>query len=66
MWEILQQDNPIWYIDATGSILKDRPNNKDVNLYSILCYDRQKGKHVQIAEFFSGKNKMVTTDKFQF
>jgi len=54
MWEIIQKNNPIWYIDATGSILKDKPNRKEILLYSIVCYDRPKQNFIQVAEFFSG------------
>jgi hypothetical protein len=54
MWEIIQQANPIWYIDATGSILKDKPNKKEVLLYSIVCYDRPRQNFIQVAEFFIG------------
>lgn len=54
MWEIIQKNNPIWYIDATGSILKDKLNRKEILLYSIVCYDRPKQNFIQVAEFFSG------------
>jgi hypothetical protein len=54
MWRLISKSNAIWYVDATGSILKDKPNNKDVLLYSIVCYDREKENFIQVAEFFSG------------
>ncbi len=54
MWEIIQQENPIWYIDATGSILKGRPSKSQILLYSIVCYDRTRKNLIQVAEFFLG------------
>ena len=55
MWEIIQKDNPVWYIDATGSILKDKPSEKEILLYSIVCHDHSKQNIITVAEFFLGK-----------
>ena len=54
MGEIIQQENPVWYIDATGSILKGRPSKSQILLYSIVCYDRTRENLIQVAEFFLG------------
>ena len=54
MWEIIQQENPIWFFDATGSMLKDKPSNKEILLYSIICYDQTKHNLIPVAEFFLG------------
>lgn len=60
MWEIIQEHNPIWFIDATGSLLKDKPTNKDILLYTILCHDRRNHNLIPIAEFFLDDQSSVS------
>jgi hypothetical protein len=53
MWLKIQEINPVWYIDATGSVLKNLRNQIMPFLYSIVCHDPMTKSIIPIAEFIS-------------
>jgi hypothetical protein len=55
MWLKLIKSHPIWYFDATGSIIQDVKGQKMPLLYSIVFHDVKNTKIIPLAEF-------VTTD----
>jgi hypothetical protein len=59
MWLIIQQQNPIWYFDATSNINKKLPLQKDPDFYAMVCHDKQNRQLIPLFEF-------VTTDQTEF
>ena len=53
MWLIIQESNPIWYFDATGSIIKKVRNQIMPFLYSIVMHDKKNKSIIPVAEFIS-------------
>ena len=64
MWNLVQNINPIWFFDATGSILADVPLNNSPLLYSIVCYDNDTNSIIPIAEFFTTCQEATTICQF--
>lgn len=60
----MEKYNPIWYFDATGSILKKVPNQGDCKLYSIVCHDNTKRKIIPVAEFFTTDHHAYNISKY--
>jgi hypothetical protein len=56
MWAIVQLENPVWHIDATGGIIKKIDGQKKPFLYSIVVHDRDKKLIFPISEFFTTAN----------
>ena len=42
MWSVIKKDHSVWYLDATGSIHKNIPNQKKPFFYSIIMHDFKK------------------------
>ncbi len=65
IWDIIKTFNPVWYFDATGSIMK-KMDNKEPFLYSIVCYDRDNKQIVSIADFMTLSNTSLSISKYLF
>ena len=64
MWSLIQNVNPVWFFDATGSILADVPLNNSPLLYSIVCYDNDTNSIIPVAEFFTTCQETTTICQF--
>jgi len=66
MWAIVQLENPVWHIDATGGIIKKIDGQKKPYLYSIVVHDRDKKLIFPFSEFFTTANdaKSIASDFF--
>jgi hypothetical protein len=53
MWLTVQQRNPVWYFDSTGSILKEIDSQNMPFLFSIVSQDPLTKSIIPIAEFIS-------------
>ena len=53
MWDEIKLKNPIWHIDATGSIHKHLNGQKAPFLYSAVCHDRVKKQIIPVFEFIT-------------
>ena len=53
MWQTIRTSNSIWFIDATGSIIKDVVNQKRPYLYSIVMHDKSRKTIVPYAQFLT-------------
>lgn len=51
MWKIIQQVNPVWNFDATGSVIKNVTGQKAPLLYSLVSHDNLRKKIIPIGEF---------------
>jgi hypothetical protein len=59
MWRKIMARSPIWYFDATGSILKKPSGDGPAQLYSVVCYDDILNKYVPVFEFASTKHTSI-------
>ena len=66
MWEKIKKINPVWYFDATGSILKNLPDQNKTFFYSIVCHDTSTKTIIPVAEFASTCQKSRTISKYLF
>ena len=66
MWEIIQKKNPLWFFDATGSILQQKKYQKLPYLYSIVVFDTELGIIAPVAEFISSAHDQNTIAFFLF
>lgn len=64
MWDEIQLINPVWYIDATGSILINIPGQKNTLLYTIVCHDSKNKIIIPIGEFFSSSHTTTTITRY--
>lgn len=48
MWKIIQQVNPVWNFDATGSVIKNVTGQKAPLLYSLVSHDNFRKKIIPI------------------
>ena len=53
MWLSIQAKSPIWYFDATGSIIKKIAKQSLPYLYSIVTHDESTKSIIPIAEFIT-------------
>jgi hypothetical protein len=53
MWLHTQIVNPVWYFDATGSIIIDVFGEKTPLLYSLVCHDLSTKTIIFIYEFIT-------------
>ena len=53
MWDEIKLKNPIWHIDATGSIHKKLNQQKAPFLYSTVSHDRVKKQIIPVFEFIT-------------
>jgi hypothetical protein len=64
MWNSIQEEWPIWFIDATGGILKRIVGQKKVLLYSIVMDDKSNKFVCPLADFFSPGHDMKTISSY--
>ncbi len=64
MWNIIKLKNPIWYIDATGSIHKKLNCQKAPFLYSAVCNDINKKQTISVFEFVTTSHTSESISKF--
>ena len=53
MWKVIQEVNPIWNFDATGSVIKNFRRQKMPLLYSLVSHDNVLKQILPIAEFIT-------------
>ena len=66
MWTAIQKDYPVWFFDATGSVIKNVERQKKPLLYSIAMYDRAKHVLVSLADFVTTSHSSMNICKFLF
>lgn len=66
MWKLIKEHNPIWFFDATGSIVSSVKNQKAPFLYSIVAHDTKKKIIVPIAEFITTSHYEMNISKYLF
>ena len=65
MWTQIKNRNPIWYFDASGSIMKD-VENKRVFIYSLVCYDEENANVIPVSEFLTNEQTQSIIKLFLF
>jgi hypothetical protein len=60
MWKVLLEIFPVWFFDATGSIIRNIPNQKTPYLYSIVMHDFIKNKIIPMSEFVSTEHNTIS------
>jgi hypothetical protein len=53
MWSSIEKSWSVWYIDATGGVLKRIKGQKKVLLYSIVMHDKFNKLICPMADFFT-------------
>ena len=56
LWQIIKEENPIWFFDATGSIVKSIKEQKKTMLYSIAVHDVKNAKIFSIFDFLTSSH----------
>lgn len=64
IWSMIQEDAPILFFDATGSILKDIPGQSKILLFSLVAHDKKNRLIVPIGEFFTTSLTSRTISNF--
>ena len=64
MWNIIKSKNPIWYIDATGSIHKKLNSQKAPFLYSAVCNDAINKQTIPVFEFVTTSHTSESISKY--
>ena len=64
IWLKILELNPIWYFDATGSILKKITNQNQPLLYSIVCHDPLNEQIIPIFEFHTTSHNDITISRY--
>ncbi|CAF1118874.1 unnamed protein product, partial [Brachionus calyciflorus] len=60
IWAIIKKSHPIWYFDATGSLMARCRNQNETLLYSIVINDSINKVSLPIADFLSSANDTIT------
>ncbi len=60
------QQNPVWYFDATGSILKKKVVVDPIYMYSIAIHDPLRRVIVSLADFFTSRHTSMMISKYLF
>ena len=66
MWTAIQKVKPIWFFDATGSIIKTIDKQKRPYLYSIVMHDPETKTVVSLADFITTSHTSINICKFLF
>lgn len=66
LWHSIRLSSPIWYFDATGSVLKPIEHQPAPFLYSIVFHDSIQKFILPIAEFFTTSQTMDTIAEYLF
>jgi hypothetical protein len=64
MWSFIQNSNPIWYFDATGSIHKSINGQKMPFLYSMVVHDKINKSIVPVFEFITTSQTITSISKY--
>ena len=64
MWSSIQKTWPIWFIDATGGVLKRISGQNKVLLYSIVMHDKSNKFVCPLSDFFSTGHDMKTISSY--
>ena len=64
MWSKIKNIYPVWYFDATGSILNKIANQGEPFLFSFVCHDRLNKQIVPVAQFISTAHAAFVIGKF--
>ncbi len=64
MWLHAQMVNPVWYFDATGSIITDILGEKTPLLYSMVCHDTVTETIIPVYEFITTSHSEDNLAKF--
>ncbi|CAF1066555.1 unnamed protein product [Brachionus calyciflorus] len=59
LWALLKEKDPIWYFDATGSIMAKLPNQKETLLFSIVVDSKDKTS-ISVADFLTSSNDTIS------
>jgi hypothetical protein len=60
------KENPIWYFDATGSILKKNLVKSPIYMYSLAMHDPSTHVIVSFADFFTSNHTSMMISKYLF
>jgi hypothetical protein len=66
MWNLIKTTSPIWYFDATSSILSKTCHKNLIFLYSIVCRDPDSSQIISVADFFSSDQTSSTISRYLF
>ncbi len=64
MWLKILEFNPIWFFDATGSVLKNIDNQNRPLLYSIVCHDPLNQQIIPVFEFHTTSHNDITISRY--
>ena len=53
MWRLIQQNNPVWNFDATGTVIQNIKKQKKPLLYSLVVHDNLQKQIIPVAEFIT-------------
>ena len=65
IWTHIRRKYPIWFFDATGSVMKD-VDEKKVFLYSIVMYDEENENIIPISEFVTNDHTQSNIETHLF
>ncbi|CAF1007477.1 unnamed protein product [Brachionus calyciflorus] len=60
LWALIKEKDPIWYFDATGSIIAKLPNQKETLLFSIVANDSKNKTSISVADFLTSSNVTIS------
>ncbi|CAF1049276.1 unnamed protein product [Brachionus calyciflorus] len=60
LWALIKEKDPIWYFDATGSIMAKLPNQKETLLFSIVANDSKNKTSISLADFLTSSNDTIS------
>jgi hypothetical protein len=66
MWCAIPLRCPVWYFDATGSVLKQVHRQNAPYLYSMVCHDINTEALVSVADFITTSHTSVNVAKYLF
>ncbi|CAF1040289.1 unnamed protein product [Brachionus calyciflorus] len=65
-WLKIQRVNPVWYLDATGCVIRDIPNQQKPFLFSLVMHDPQTETIIPFFDFVSTSHNSMTISKYFF
>lgn len=66
MWSVIKKRNPVWYLDATGSVIQEVNGQNSPFLYSIAMHDIEAKNILPISEFITTSNSSDTISRYLF
>ncbi|CAF0939510.1 unnamed protein product [Brachionus calyciflorus] len=66
IWHKIWEKNPIWHLDATGSVIKKIPGQKSPFLFSIVMHDPDNKTIIPVYDFVSTSHSSLTISKYLF